>query len=198
MLKRLHDIVVSCDHHIWYYMNTQWHNAFFDAVVPCLRNPLFWAPLYVFMAIFMPVKFRKNGWIWCLVFLISFALSDQISVNVIKPYFHRVRPCNNPYLSHVIHLLVECGSGYSFPSAHAANHFSMGVFAAVTLGKVAKWVVPVAIIWALLVSFAQVYVGVHFPLDVTCGGLLGATIGIITGKLFNRYFSLVKENRSTI
>jgi membrane-associated phospholipid phosphatase len=33
-------------------------------------------------------------------------------------------------------------------------------------------------------------VGVHYPLDVTCGGLLGIMIGITTGKFFNRYFVL--------
>jgi undecaprenyl-diphosphatase len=130
------------------------------------------------------------GWIWCLLYLISFILSDQISVNVIKPFFHRLRPCNNPFLSDTVHLLVECGSGYSFPSAHAANHFSMGVFSAVTLGLHARWVWIAAILWATLVSFAQVYVGVHFPLDVTCGALLGAAIGICTGKIFNHYFGL--------
>jgi len=193
MLRKLHNLVVSCDHTIWYYMNTQWHNTFLDAVIPWLRNPWFWAPLYLFLAIFIPARFRKQGLIWCVLFLVSFALSDQISVNIIKPHFHRLRPCNNPSLASIIHLLVECGGGYSFPSAHAANHFSMGVFIAVTLHKQAKWIAPVAILWALLVSFAQVYVGVHYPLDVTCGALLGIAIGLCTGKFYNRYFSLNKN-----
>lgn len=186
------DFVIKCDHTVWYYMNTQWHNSFLDFVVPFLRNQYFWAPLYFFLLIFIPYKFRMRGWLWCAAYLLAFTLSDQVVVNVIKPFFHRVRPCSNPYLSNIVHLIVECGSGYSFPSAHAANHFSMGIFSAVTLGRMAKWVWPVAIAWAFLVSFAQVYVGVHFPLDVTCGGLLGATIGLIVGKVFNRYADLSK------
>lgn len=190
MLKQFHDTLISLDHKVWYYMNTQWHNAFLDAVVPFLRNQYFWTPLYFFLAIFIPLRFGKKGWIWCVTFLIAFALSDQISVNVIKPFFHRVRPCNNPYLANVIHLLVECGSGLSFPSAHAANHFSMGIYCAVTLGPKAKWVWPVAVTWATLVSFAQVYVGVHYPLDVTCGALLGTIIGITVGKVFNAFCPL--------
>jgi len=182
--------ILSWDHTLWYYMNTQWHNSFLDCVVPFLRNQWFWAPLYLFLLLFMPSKFGKNGWIWCSIFLVSFILSDQISATLLKPHFHRLRPCNNPALAGIIHLLVECGGGYSFPSSHATNHFSMGVFMAATLGKVAKWVVPVAILWATLVSFAQVYVGVHYPLDVTCGAILGTCIALCTGKFFNHYFGL--------
>jgi undecaprenyl-diphosphatase len=53
----------------------------------------------------------------------------------------------------------------------------------------------------MLVSYSQVYVGVHFPLDVTCGALLGICLGLFTGKLFNRYFALdiirIKEENPT-
>ena len=69
----------------------------------------------------------------------------------------------------------------------------MGIFSAVTLSKYAKWVWPAALIWALLVSFAQVYVGVHYPLDVTVGALLGICIGILTGSVFNRKIMLERN-----
>ena len=190
MLKHIHDLLLHWDHTVWYYMNTQWHNSFMDSFVPFLRNQWFWAPLYLFLLLFIPNKFGRNGWIWCLLFLVSFILSDQVSATLLKPIFHRLRPCNDPSLSNVIHLLVPCGSGLSFPSSHAANHFSMGIFSAITLGRVAKWVWPVAILWAISVSFAQVYVGVHFPLDVTAGGLIGIFIATCTGSFFNYYFKL--------
>ena len=190
MFKKLQDTLLWYDHVAWYYLNTQWHNTFLDTVIPFLRNPWFWAPLYLFLTLFMPMRFGRNGLVWCLIFIVSFILSDQVSASILKPFFHRLRPCHNPYLTSVIHLIVPCGGQYGFPSSHAANHFSIGIFSAVTLGRFAKWVWPVAIAWALSVSFAQVYVGVHYPLDVTCGGLLGAGIGTITGKFYNRYFIL--------
>ena len=195
MLKTIRDLLVYYDHVAWYYLNTQWHNSFFDFVVPFLRNPWFWSPLYLFLSLFIPGKFGRKGWVWCAVFLVSFILSDQVSATILKPYFHRLRPCNNPYLATIIHLIVPCGGAYGFPSSHAANHFSLGIFSAITLGRVAKWVWPVAIVWALLVSFAQVYVGVHYPLDVTCGALLGSLIGCCTGRLFNRYFLLSEKSK---
>ncbi len=190
MPNGIRELVVKIDHAIWYYLNTQWHTPFLDTIIPFFRNQYFWIPLYLFLLIFIPFKFGRKGWAWCLAYIIVFALADQTAAHLIKPFFHRLRPCNNPLLAQKIHLLVECGSGYSFPSAHAANHFAMGIFSAITLGRFAKWVWPVAITWALLVSYSQVYVGVHFPVDVTCGGLIGATIGIIIGKLFNRHIGL--------
>jgi membrane-associated phospholipid phosphatase len=190
MLSALKEKLVSWDHTVWYYMNTQWHNSFLDAVVPFFRNQYFWTPLYLFLLLYMTSRFKMKGWIWCVAFLISFIISDQLSATLLKPYFHRLRPCQNPALADMIHLVVNCGGRFGFPSSHAANHFSIGVFMAMTLSKRVKWIWTAAIAWAVLVSFSQVYVGVHYPLDVTFGGLIGATIGICTGTIFNRYFDL--------
>jgi len=187
------ETILKLDNLVWYYMNVVWQNSFCDAVMPYIRNQYFWAPLYLFLLIFMTANWGWRGLMWCAMFFISFTFSDFISAHLMKPYFHRTRPCNDPYLFHIMNNIVPCGSGYSFPSSHAANHFSMGIFSAVTLSKYAKWVWPVALIWALLVSFAQVYVGVHYPLDVTVGALLGICIGILTGTVFNRKIMLERN-----
>jgi membrane-associated phospholipid phosphatase len=190
MLKKALDLLIYWDHVIWFYFNTQWHNSFLDFFVPFLRNQWFWVPLYLFLALFMPSRFGKKGWIWCAFFIASFAISDQVSAHLLKPMFHRIRPCNDPYFASIVHTIVPCGGGYSFPSSHASNHFAIGIFSAVTLNRLAKWVLPVAVLWAATVSFAQVYVGVHFPLDVTCGAVIGIVTAIGTGKIYNRYFTL--------
>ena len=190
MFKAIQNFLVYYDHICWFYINNQWHTAVLDAIVPFFRNPWFWSPLYLFLLIFMPSRFGKKGWIWCLIFLLCFAISDQLSASLLKPMFHRVRPCNNPDLATLIHLIVPCGGGFSFPSAHASNHFAMGVFSALTLSKYIKWIWFIPLLWAMIVALSQVYVGVHYPLDVLGGALLGSTIGICAGKLFNRFFCL--------
>jgi len=192
-LKQLHDVIIYCDHVAWYYINFQWRNGLFDVIMPLFRNPNFWAPLYLFLAIFMPYNYRSRGWLWCLGFILAFVITDQLTASVMKPYFHRLRPCHNPALAEVIHLLVSCGGQYGFPSSHAANHFSIGIFSAVTLGRYVRWVWPVAIIWAASVCYAQVYVGVHYPLDVTVGAGIGCIVGFLLGKLFNRFFKLQRR-----
>jgi membrane-associated phospholipid phosphatase len=191
MLKKLQDFALYLDYSIWYQMNTRWHTPLLDALIPFFRNQWFWAPLYLFLLVFITKNFGFKGWLWCIAFFISFSLSDYTSAALIKPIFHRARPCNNPYLTDIIHLIVPCGSGYSFPSSHASNHFCMGIFTAITLQKNIKWIWPAAICWAALVSFSQVYVGVHYPMDVTFGALVGIGIGSFTGQLFKRYFELV-------
>lgn len=192
MHNSLHDTIIYWDHIAWYYVNIQWRNNVLDFIMPFLRNQWFWVPLYFFLAVFMPVNYRKKGVFWCLVFFLSFVISDQVSAHLLKPIFHRLRPCNNPALTNIIHNIVPCGSGYSFPSSHAANHFSIGIFSAITLGSRLKWVWPAAILWAVSVAYAQVYVGVHYPVDVTAGGLIGIATGIITGSLFNRFIGLAQ------
>src|SRR3954465_12196059 len=98
MLKHIRDLILDWDHTAWYYFNTRWHTSFLDCVVPFFRNQWFWVPLYLFLALFIPSRFGRKGLIWCMAFIVAFILSDQISAHLLKPIFHRLRPCNNPYL----------------------------------------------------------------------------------------------------
>lgn len=192
MLDSLHNLFVSLDYKIWYYLNVVWHNHVLDVVIPFLRNPWTWAPLYLFLLLFMPANYRLAGWMWCVFFLLTFAISDYMSASIIKPYFHRLRPCNNAALMHTVHLLVNCGAGNSFPSTHAANHFALGIFSALTLQHQVKNIWLIALLWAVLVSYAQIYVGVHYPFDIIFGGLIGTAAAILTGSVFNKIYRLEK------
>ena len=194
MLAKLHEILVYIDYTTWYYLNTVWQNDFLDAVVPYFRNQWTWAPLYLFLLVFMLKNFRYRGLMWCVFFLATFALSDQLSAHLLKGIFMRIRPCNNPQLAGIVHNIVPCGSGYSFPSSHAANHFALGIFSAITLKHLGKWIWYVSVFWAASVAYAQVYVGVHFPLDVVCGGMFGIAAGLLTARLFLIKFDLSALN----
>lgn len=191
MLETLKELFVYWDYEMWFHLHAMWRSDFLDAVMPYARNQWTWAPLYLFLLIFMTMNFGRRGWMWCIFFLLTFALSDFISASLVKPMFQRVRPCNNVYLSSLVKSIVPCGSGYSFPSSHAANHFALGIFSAITLQGRIKGIWFMGVGWALLVAYAQVYVGVHYPMDVICGGLLGVSIGVVTGKLFRKQFPFV-------
>jgi undecaprenyl-diphosphatase len=128
--------------------------------------------------------------LWSLAYFICFALCDYISAGIIKEAVMRLRPCNDPINALQRRLLVECGSGYSFPSSHATNHFGMSLFLYFTFGTFYKWIKPVVIIWAALVAYAQVYVGVHYPIDVVTGAFIGSIIGYIMARLFNKLVML--------
>jgi membrane-associated phospholipid phosphatase len=172
---------------LFYLINDKMSNSFFDKVMPWCRDKNNWIPLYVVLVIWVIYIFRKEAWKVIGAAIILVACTDQISSSVIKPLVGRLRPCHNPSLVGHMHLLVDCGGGLSFVSSHAANHFGLAVFLSVILGKRFPWVVPVLLFWAFLISISQVYVGVHYPLDVTGGALLGICFGYIAGKLVNRW-----------
>ncbi len=171
------------DQSIFFAINHGLANPFFDWLMPLLRNRYFWTPLYLFIIIFFIRNYGRQGWLLIIFMLLTFALSDYISSSVIKPAFQRIRPCNDPGLKDSVNSLIACGSGFSFPSSHAANHFGLAVFLITLFSHKWKYITSLAILWAFSVSFAQVYVGVHYPGDIMFGAMLGSMIGYITGTI---------------
>lgn len=165
------------DEMLFHLVNSGCRNGFFDWLMPLLRDKYFWAPFYVFVASFLLINFRKKGLYLFLALIVAVGLSDSINSQLLKKNVQRLRPCQVLEPSKDMHLLVPCGAGFSFPSTHAANHFAMAVFLSLALGPIFRWARIPLLAWAASVAFAQVYVGVHFPLDVAFGGLLGALIG---------------------
>ncbi|HEU4573397.1 MAG TPA: phosphatase PAP2 family protein [Chitinophagaceae bacterium] len=183
------DTLKSWDQWFFIKVNSEWTNAFFDKFMPFMRNPLNWAPLYIFILVFILLNFKKQGWWWVLFFTCTVALTDMVGNHAFKHIFERLRPCNDPgFAFHVRLLLGHCSGGYSFTSNHAANHFGMATFFYFTLrNTLGRWV-SIGFVWAALISYAQVYVGVHYPLDIIGGALLGIILGLFTGMLFNKRF----------
>jgi membrane-associated phospholipid phosphatase len=160
-------------------------NRVFDALLPFVRNPFFWAPLYLFLLAYMYREYGKKGLNWVLFFFFCFVAGDFLSARVLKPLFHRTRPCIDSYWMEIHRHIVPDSVGYSFPSSHATNHFAMAIFIVLTIPHLQRTYKLLAIFWAALIAYSQVYVGVHYPLDVTAGALLGIWIGYVIGNYFN-------------
>ena len=178
--------LIGVDLWLFFHINGQWHTGFLDAVLPWMRNPYFWAPLYMFLLVFMVLQFRIRGVWWLLFFLGTFGITDSISSHLIKFWVKRLRPCNDPLTAHFTRMLVPCGSGLSFPSSHAANHFGLAMFIWISLHRLLGPWVSVAFFWAFVVSYSQIYVGLHYPADVLAGAVLGLMAGWATGTIFLR------------
>lgn len=173
------------DRGLFFAINKGCANGLFDATMPYLRNSSFWAPLYVFLFFFAILNGGKRGWWWCLLFLCTVALTDMIGTRIFKNGFERLRPCADPAVAPYARLVLQhCSGAFSFISNHAANHFGMATFWIITFRPLwGRWV-SAAYFWSLLIGFAQIYVGVHYPLDVAGGALLGTLAGLLTGRLF--------------
>ncbi len=178
------EYLLQFDEQLFFAINKGLSNPFFDWIMPYIRNRYFWAPVYLFLIVFLPRNYGKSGWICLLFLLLTFAVADFFSASVIKPAVQRLRPCNDITLKNEVDARVGCGVGFSFPSTHATNHFAIAMFLVGTFYSRWRMIAPIAFIWAFSIIFAQVYVGVHFPSDVLSGAILGCIIGYITSTLF--------------
>lgn len=168
-------------------INRDGSNAFFDSFMPVIREANIWAPLYLFLLVFVIYNFGWRGVLWCMSMITAVALSDMISSQVMKDGFGRLRPCNDPFMQQYLRFIVQrCPSSFSFTSSHAANHFTMAAFIWFT-GKetIGKWL-QLIFAWAFAISYAQVYVGVHYPLDVLAGAIVGLLLGALAAWIFNK------------
>jgi membrane-associated phospholipid phosphatase len=181
------------DTHIFYFLNVKWNAIFLDNICPFLRDRYFWIPLYMFLFSFLIINFKKKGLLIILFLVITVIISDQLSSSFIKPLIHRTRPCNTQMLEANIRVLVPCNSSYSFPSSHAANHFAVAVFLIVLFRRIFKKIYIPLILWAVIICYSQVYVGLHYPLDVVGGAALGSLIGWLTARSSRKILQLDED-----
>ena len=167
------DWLKALDKKLFLFIHDGLSNSFFDITMPWIRDKFFWIPLYIIFIFMMIYYFRKKSWLVFLTALAVVGVSDFISSGIFKPLFHRLRPCQNSELALHIHQLITCGSGFSFVSSHAANHFALAVFLGLIFKEKIKWLLPVLLFWAAVICFAQVYVAYHYPADVAVGAIAG-------------------------
>jgi membrane-associated phospholipid phosphatase len=191
--------LIEWDKSLFLVINNDLTNPFFDTLMPFIRNGDHWLPLYLFLIVFMLINFKKQGWWWIVFFFCTVALTDMTGTFVFKNNFERLRPCSDPSFMMQTRLLLDhCSGAYSFVSNHAANHFGMAAFFYITTKPfMQKWA-AIGFVWAALIAYAQMYVGVHYPLDVLAGTALGLLFGTFTGRLFNNRLGFVNfDNQST-
>lgn len=166
-------------------------SSILDAVTPWLRNPFTWIPLYAFMLYYISRKGKNKAIPFILLSILTFALTDSITAQLLKPLFGRLRPCHDPEMSSMIKDLVSCGGAWSMPSNHAANHFGLAAFWYFSIRDMdhRRW--NWLWIWAAAICYAQVYVGKHYPFDI----LVGAALGFLTGLGMSRLFAYWKNRQ---
>lgn len=193
ILATFFQTLVNWDKHLFQQLNSGWTNPVFDFILPYFRDPVFWAPLYLLMVSFMLLNYGKKGFWWSIAFLCTLAITDMVGHRVFKEGFERLRPCRDPEFFHNVRLLVRtCSGGFSFTSNHAANHFGVATFVSATMYPTFKRWIYLFYLWAFLVSYAQIYVGVHYPGDILGGALLGVLAGLLTATFFNNKSGTIK------
>lgn len=179
--------LASWDHDLFFFVNHGAENDLFNFLMPWIRESKLWIPLYV-LFLFAIIRLKgKRSWLWIIGILLAVGASDYLASGVFKPHFARPRPCNHQGLNQEVILRKldgNCGGRYGFASSHAANHFALAMFLSLTMAFSRRSVWPYLLFfWAGCISFAQVYVGVHFPGDVFVGALLGILSAIFLFRI---------------
>jgi len=168
------ETLIKWDTQLFLFLNGL-HSPFWDPIM-IFASGKYTFPIYLLLIFFVA---RKYGWKtiwWLLAIALVIVAADQISVNLFKNVFQRLRPCHTPELQGLVHLVKGCGGQYGFVSSHAANTFGVAVFLSLLFHN--RWATFGLLFWAAFVSYSRIYLGVHFPGDVICGAILGAGIGI--------------------
>jgi len=190
----------QADKQLFLKINTQWTNSSLDHILPWYRDSNTWIPLYLFLLLFTAINYKNKIWPWLLFIAVTATLSDQISSNFFKNFFDRPRPCNDLIMQLQGRLLLNrCPSSFSFTSSHATNHFAAAMFLFLTLKSSFKNWTYLFFFWAGSISYAQIYVGVHYPLDILGGTIVGCSVGYLTGTFYNKRFAFNPiESMSTV
>ncbi|MEZ2414846.1 phosphatase PAP2 family protein [Muriicola sp. E247] len=176
--------LLHIDKNVFLYLNNL-GTPTWDGFWMLMTNKFTSVPLYL---ILLFLAGRSLGWKKTLLLLVFVALlitvCDQLA-NFFKIGVGRLRPCYDPELDGLFRLVKSsCGGKFGYFSAHAANSFAVAVFFTHffrSSNRILPWLL---ITWALVVSYSRIYIGVHFPLDV----LSGALVGLLMGWLFFRLY----------
>lgn len=163
------------------------HTPFFDTFFDTISQPLVSLPVYLFVIYFLFKQFKPKQAALYLLFIVVFVgLSDFISVHCFKDVFLRYRPSHNLDLTSLVHIVKNYRGGtYGFVSSHAANTFAFALFSALLFQK--KSLFYILLMWAFVVSYSRIYLGVHYPADICCGALLGCSISYIGYRVVKRF-----------
>ena len=187
------DFIQYIDEYLIQILNVAVANSLFDSVMPFVTDMRNWILVYVCYLGFLLWKGGANGRLCVAVLVVTLLASDPISSQLIKGAVGRLRPC---HALDWIRVLVDCGPGKSFPSSHAVNNFA----AAFVLSYFFRQYKYVFYSIATIIAYSRVYVGVHYPIDVASGAIIGVIISFIIIKLYTlleiKYFPDLSRNRS--
>jgi undecaprenyl-diphosphatase len=162
------------DQQVFLFLNSL-NSPFWDKVMSTISLVVVWVPLYLAIILYLGFRYKKKLLVIFLFIILAVSFTDQTAL-LIKNTVERLRPCHEPSLEGLVHLVKgRCGGKFGFVSSHAANSFNVALLSLMFIRR--RWYSISIIIWATLIGYSRIYLGVHYPGDVLCGSILGAFTG---------------------
>jgi undecaprenyl-diphosphatase len=176
-MKKFVENMLTYERDLFFMLNGS-NSVLLDNIMHTVSVTKVWIPLYAFVLFLTFYKTPIKQSVFIVVFFILLiTLCDQFSSGLIKPIFERLRPGHHPDFKDLVQLVNNHrGGGYAFISGHATNSVGFAVFLSLLFRQ--RWVTLVALVWAGLISYSRIYLGMHFVSDVVGGIVAGALIAI--------------------
>lgn len=165
------------------------NNVILDQLAVVLTSGVTWIPLYVVLFI---VVMRNNETMSQIALVVGSAFlcilfADGFADGIIKPLAERWRPSNDPLVKYSVQVVDNLRmKDYSFCSAHAANTMSLAVFFSLLIRS--RMITVTMVTWSLVNCWTRLYLGVHYPLDVLTGIVLGGVVGFLVYLFYHRMY----------
>lgn len=190
--------ILDHDSYLFLYLNnlgSQYYDNFWIFLSRTEANVMFY--LVVLIAYIYSINNKKRTKILfhlIIAIAILITISDQTS-NLFKDSFQRLRPCYNELISDSLRLVKDsCGGRYGFFSAHASNSFSLAIFFGLLLRSSNRLLILLFAIYAFLISYSRIYLGVHYPIDILVGTIFGTINAIVLYKIYLYSFNFLNKS----
>jgi undecaprenyl-diphosphatase len=177
------DYLLEIDREIFLLLNG-FHTPWLDPVMVFISEKLVWIPLYIYLVYLIFKDYSKAGWLVLIGIVLTITLADQVASTLMKPFFARLRPSHEPSLQSLVHIVDGYkGRKFGFASSHAATTFGIATFLFLLFRKKRKWI-ALLFVWATVVTYSRIYLGVHYPGDILVGAMIGALAALAGFKFF--------------
>lgn len=192
------NFITNLDTELFLFLNGL-HVDWLDPIMTFISGKITWAPFYLVLLFLVIKKYKKQSILILIGVVILIVCSDQISSGIFKPIFERPRPCHNEAIKDLVYLPNgHCGGAYGFISSHACNCFALAVFITHVLKKYYRKIAYIMYIWASLVAYSRIYMGVHYPGDIIVGAVVGIIVGFVISKLYDMISQRVEMQRRRV
>jgi len=166
MLKAL----LEWDRQTFLYLNSLGAEPY-DGFWSIITEFVTWLPFFVALILLFFKKFPKKEALRRIACILVLSAFIALLTHLVKEGVGRLRPNNDETIAHLTRVLKHPTS-YSFFSGHAASSFSIALLAILLLRNKFRWS-WLFFIWPVLFALSRIYVGVHYPLDILVGMLVG-------------------------
>lgn len=175
-----------------FYLINGINNSYLNLLLPIITNfgsLIAWILICIFIYIFGGSYGRKVAVLCLIALFITDIIVISLKYVVAEP---------RPFLTLSNVNLLMTANGNSFPSGHTASSFTAATIIGLKYHLKSKgwkyWLIYPLLIFAILIGFSRIYLGVHYPYDVVFGALLGIVFAIIVLK----YEYIILHNKIAI